>query len=575
MARSLGDGFCRDCCWRFKGRLVALAMAGALAANWGWQTLRDRTIDLAQAESLATSLARAAEYQIDGSVRSIATFLDEAADRIDPAHWPDGALEDWFSARLAGFPEIRNIVLTDADGHTVGTIRRPGQMLPGWSEDLSDREYFANSAKQFPAETLYIPQPVVSRFSIQASIPISRAIAGPDGGFAGLVIAGVDPESFRRKLDSVLIEDEGAAGLFRTDGIILARSPNHAQFLGRSIAASPLFTEFLPGAPSGIARLVAMADGNDKIVSYRTLANYPLVVTVGITTRTALARWSRQMRQEAIVLGLAVATLFGLAWAYDLRAEASRRLNEELQRQKDLLERQVEERTAHLAATNAELEQFAYIASHDLQEPLRTITGFLQLLSRRYHGKLDGEGEEFIAFAVNGAKRMSLLINDLLAFSRVGRNEEAAEACDCAALAHGALEGLAQAMAECGAQVEVAPLPKARCRPAQVQSLFQNLIGNAIKYRAPDRTPQVEVWAEPDKDGMVRFAVSDNGIGIDPQYHERVFGIFQRLHARDRYEGTGIGLALCRKIVERHGGRIWLTSEPDKGTTMWFTLPAA
>lgn len=561
--------------WPFKGRIVALVLGTALVANWGWQTLRDREIDLSQAEIMVTSLARVAEYQIDGSVRSIAALLDEAADRIDPARWPDRELEDWFSARLSGFPEVRNLVLVDAQGRTAGVIARRGEPLPEWSDDVSDREYFTASRQQFPVRTLYFPAPVTSRFSGQPSIPITRSIIGSGGRFAGLVVAGVDPEAFHQKIASVLVEDEGAAAVFRTDGTFLARAPYHDRYLGRSIAQSPLFTDFFTKSPNGVAHLISVADGNDKIVAYRTLPNYPLLVTVGMTKRTALARWHSQMQEEAAVLGLAIAALFGLAWLYDQRAETSRHLTEELQAQRDLLERQVEERTAHLATTNAELEQFAYIASHDLQEPLRTITGFLQLLARRYHGQLDAEADEFINFAVNGAKRMSMLINDLLAFSRVGRSEEPPEPCDCSALAHAALEGLAQAMAECGANVDIAPLPRVLCRPAQVQSLFQNLIGNAIKYRASDRVPEVRVWAESDHDHMVRIAVADNGIGIDPLYHDRVFGIFQRLHAREKYEGTGIGLALCRKIVERHGGRIWLESEMGKGTTLWFTLPAA
>jgi light-regulated signal transduction histidine kinase (bacteriophytochrome) len=203
------------------------------------------------------------------------------------------------------------------------------------------------------------------------------------------------------------------------------------------------------------------------------------------------------------------------------------------------------------------------------------VSSFLQLLERRYGGQLDGDARDYIAFAVGGAKRMSVLINDLLAFSRVGRQDGAPELCDTQGLARAALNALASAVAENNADVGIDPLPAVWGKPSQLQSLFQNLIGNAVKYHAPDRPPVVRVSAETQPDGMARFSVADNGIGIEAQYHERIFGIFQRLHPVDRYAGTGIGLALCRKIVERHGGTIWLDSQPGAGTTIQFTLKAA
>jgi signal transduction histidine kinase len=570
--RMLADVAQRGCLWRFKGRISALALVLVLISNWGWQTLRDRDIEIAAAETRVSDMARAAEYQVDGSVRSIAALMEEAADRIDPARWPDMALQQWFSARLVGFPEIRNIILTDARGRVVGAIVRPGQVLPGWSEDLSDREYFINSVKQFPVRRFYVPKPVVSRFSHQASIPLVQSIVGRHGEFAGMVVAGVDPAVFRDQMNAVLIEPEGGASLIRSDGTFLGRMPNHDQFLGQSVASSPLFREYIARAPNGVAHFVSVADGNEKIVAFRTLPNYPLVVTVGITRRTALARWHAQAIAEASVLLVVLSSL--LAWLYDLRAVATQRLTEELAANRDLLEQQVADRTAHLAASNAELEQFAYVASHDLQEPLRTISGFLQLLARRYHGQLDAEADEFIDFAVGGAKRMGTLINDLLAFSRVGRNDIPDEPCHSEALAQAAATSLGSAVAECGATITIGPLPKVWCRPAELQSVFLNLMGNAVKYRDEARPPVVAVSAMAEG-GMVRFAVADNGIGIDAEYHDRIFGLFQRLHPRDRFEGTGIGLALCRKIVDRHGGRIWLESVPGQGTTMMFTLRAA
>jgi signal transduction histidine kinase len=232
--------------------------------------------------------------------------------------------------------------------------------------------------------------------------------------------------------------------------------------------------------------------------------------------------------------------------------------------------RQGEEREADLARSNAELEQFAYVASHDLQEPLRKVASFCQMLERRYKGQLDERADTYIAFAVDGAKRMQDLINDLLAFSRVGRTTERFESVDLDTVLDLALRNLASAIESSGTEIRRSPLPTLAGDRSLLVALFQNLIGNAIKFRGED-PPIVEVNATA-LEGRWEFTVSDNGIGIPEDYRDRVFVIFQRLHGRDEYAGTGIGLALCRKIVEFHGGRIDVDTPEGTGTTIRFTL---
>jgi PAS domain S-box-containing protein len=227
---------------------------------------------------------------------------------------------------------------------------------------------------------------------------------------------------------------------------------------------------------------------------------------------------------------------------------------------------------ADLARSNAELEQFAYVASHDLQEPLRMVASYTQLLARRYQGKLGTDADEFIGFAVDGARRMQDLINDLLTYSRVGTRALELQAIDTGQLVDQVVTDLSAAVAETQASVTRDSLPPVRGDATQVRQLFQNLIANAIKFHRPHEAPHVHVAATPEH-GAVTFRVSDNGIGIEPQYLDRIFVLFQRLHNRADYPGTGIGLALCKKIVERHGGTICVEPTPARGTTFRFTLP--
>jgi signal transduction histidine kinase len=228
-----------------------------------------------------------------------------------------------------------------------------------------------------------------------------------------------------------------------------------------------------------------------------------------------------------------------------------------------------------LKRSNAELEQFAYVASHDLQEPLRKVASFCQLLQQRYGGQLDARADQYIGFAVDGARRMQDLINDLLSFSRVGRLETPHVEVDTAALVVRVRADLGKAIEDSGAEILADSLPTVKGDPTLLRVVFQNLIANAIKFRGED-PPVVHVTAERE-DGFWKFRCADTGIGIDPEYAERIFVIFQRLHPRTVFEGTGIGLAMCRKIVEYHGGRMWLDTETGSdggGSIFYFTLPA-
>jgi len=248
------------------------------------------------------------------------------------------------------------------------------------------------------------------------------------------------------------------------------------------------------------------------------------------------------------------------------RAErALAQLNEEL-------EHRIRDRTEALRRSNEELERFAYVASHDLQEPLRMVGSYVQLIAKRYKGKLDANADEFIGYALDGAVRMQRLIEDLLVYSRVGTRAEPFAPTDVTAVLDRALASLKLSIEETGATVTRNALPTVSADPGQLEHLFLNLVSNALKFRG-STPPDIRIaGVRHEREWLL--SVRDNGIGIDPQYFERIFIIFQRLHGKDQYPGTGLGLAICKKIVERHGGRIWVESAPEQGSTFYFTLPA-
>jgi signal transduction histidine kinase len=295
---------------------------------------------------------------------------------------------------------------------------------------------------------------------------------------------------------------------------------------------------------------------------------------------SALAEETRMVRSGAIEHEVTVRgppEIVGLGQDVELMR---RRLVEQLARVEDArdgleeAQQRLEAQAAELQRSNRDLEQFAYVASHDLQEPLRKVASFCQLLERRYAGQLDERADQYIAFAVDGAKRMQQLINDLLAFSRIGRRTGGRTEVSLESCYRAALQNLAASLEETGASVTADPLPVVWGEKALLTALLQNLLSNALKFRSDDPV-RVTLTVDTEGDDYV-FRCSDNGIGIEPRYAERIFVIFQRLHGKEQYSGTGIGLALCKKIVEWHGGQIWLDAErtgPGRGTSFAWTLP--
>jgi len=298
-----------------------------------------------------------------------------------------------------------------------------------------------------------------------------------------------------------------------------------------------------------------------------------------LVLRTAVLEASSRQTQIVLVVGDSLGLLFLAAAGLVIYGEMRQRgrAEEEIRKLNEGLERKVAERTAELAEraldlerSNRDLQQFAYVASHDLQEPLRTVASFTQLLAKRYGDKLDDKAREFIGFAVDGSKRMQTLINDLLSFSRVGTQGKALGAVNSDAALDAVLKGLKRSIEESGAVITRDRLPTVLADEVQLTQLLQNLVANAIKFQGAG-VPRIHIGAE--RNGSEwKISVRDNGIGISPEHHERIFVILQRLHSKKQYPGTGIGLAVCKKIAERHGGRIWVEATAGGGSTFRFTV---
>jgi signal transduction histidine kinase len=355
----------------------------------------------------------------------------------------------------------------------------------------------------------------------------------------------------------------GAAFVFLSTGLIAASGADYSLLkliLGPSVRAL-LLRYFLL-----VILIVALTDG----VFYNILPQFKLKITIselqGLSALIYVIAASAVVFQLSHIIGDAL-----------YRSETARKqaedLNELLAREisnRERAEDELKQQAIELARSNAELEQYAYVASHDLQEPLRMITSFTQLLEKRYKGRLDNDADEFIGYIIDGATRMQRMINGILAYSRAGLSVKPFELTDCEAVINQVLDNLKIAIKESGAMVTHDLLPSVMADSSQMITLFQNMLSNAIKFRI--ETPRIHVSAKQKRDEWI-FSVQDNGIGISPEFMDRIFVLFYRLHSRDAYPGSGIGLATCKKIVERHGGRIWVESKLGKGSTFYFTIP--
>lgn len=462
-------------------------------------------------------------------------------------------LTDFLTRLQARLAMTNGLRITDGQG---AVIAGSGGVPAGINN--SDRDYFIK-LRDNPQTELAISQPLLARIDKNWVLVFARRLVPIDGVFSGIVYASVPIEWFVQKFINLEVGPHGAVvlrGDASRDFDLLARYPA-AGFVGQTKVSETFRATITANPAHGTYQAYAGADNILRTFSYQAVSGFPLITLVGLAPQDYLGPWWVEASKLA-ALALLFTLLTGLSGLWLLRAWSA------LQRQTD-----------ELARSNADLEQFAYIASHDLQTPLRNIVSFTQLLSRRYGNRLDGDADEFIGYIVDGAKRMSQMITDLFEYARISTVQQEIQSVDLGGVVKGVLAHLAPLIREAEAEIAVGDLPKVLAGDVQMTSLFQNLIENAIHYRNLEGQLKIDILAAPDAKGFWRLSVRDNGIGIAPEYHSKVFIIFQRLYPLEYPSGTGIGLAICRRIVERLGGRIWIKSESGQGSTFLFTLPAA
>lgn len=504
------------------------------------------------------------------------------------------ACEKIFTDLIDIYPSYENLLLVDRNGSIICsgrplTITRIPTNTEWFTKSVVDGSFYFGS---------YRLGLVTGATEFSLSYPVEA-----EGSVKGVLSATFNLSWFRSIAAGSQLPEGTTLTVLDSSGKIMAMYPDAGDWIGRSVGRSRA-VEMMQSSNDGMFRAVGL-DGEKRLFGFTTMTGQGtnLRLMVGIPEKLAMepvkkvffyigvwivfstivliTAWVAgslfalnkinrlaNVTKELSAGDLTVRTgirygrgeLGQLAKAFDSMAEALQERDRELA-----------ERTSELERSNEELEQFAYIASHDLQEPLRMISSYTQLLAKRYKDKLDEDATEFINYAVDGANRMQVLINDLLSYSRVGTKGDEFSHVDLNGVLEAVKANLKGVIEESGAVIKYSKLPTVRADKSQMTQLFQNLIGNAIKFRREGVKAEIEISAK--KEGnLFRFVVKDNGIGIDKKYLDRIFVIFQRLHTKEEFPGTGIGLAICKKIVERHGGEISVESAEGKGSDFIFTL---
>ncbi|TXT35793.1 MAG: Signal transduction histidine kinase [Comamonadaceae bacterium] len=542
-------------------------------------------------------VAQSIHGEIDRIDMALLAVQDEYARLRAAGRMDQPGLKSFLKHQQERLPMIDSLRIADARGNVVVG----GDEASTSGITIADRDYFLVLKKNHSnvaSSGLVISPPVLGRISGKWVLIFARSLSRADGGFDGIIYAPVTIEWFNQKFVELEVGPRGAVvlrGNASRDFDLLARYPQ-AGFVGQT-KVSPQFTALITAHPkSGTYEAKAGADNIRRIFSYQAVGNYPLITLVGLSTEDTLAQWWPEVvKLSALAAVFTLLTALG-GWlvvrAWNARAQAYENmhvLNEELVRDNSArrqaeaeitrlnaeLEQRVRERTVELENANKGLEAFSYSVSHDLRAPLRAIDGFSRMLEEDYQDKLDTEGLRLLNVVRTNTERMGVLIDDVLEFSRMGRRDmQASDSVDMNRLVGEITEELQSAAAGPALRFEIAELPLAQGDSAMIRQVLVNLLSNAVKFTRMQPQAIIVVGGQAQA-GENLYFVKDNGVGFDMQYVEKLFGVFSRLHATDEFEGTGIGLAIVKRIIERHGGRVWAQGNVGEGATFYFTLPHA
>lgn len=576
--------------------LLAILPSAGLALWHGYTGLMER-----KEEARSKSLALAAEIadDQDNLVSETKRFLMTLAATAEVKNHDAAGCTQMFRALNKQFDELYvNIFAVDPDGQAFAQSLTTGPL-----NNYKDREWFQEALHKKVFSTSDF---VFGRAVKKPVMAMTYPVLGPDGQVTMVLVVGINLDRMGRQLGAAQLPPRSMVTVLDRDGVVLAHMPEKPELIGSNLAHFDFVKKML-GEKEGLAETDSI-DGIPMLVGFTKLfKDVPTSPTlyVAIPRETAYAHAQTTLYVQLFwlmvvaLLGILAAWFEGgrsLAKPVEVLSGAARALGQgqagaritqrfaiaELKQLADSFndmadsleeqQRALAQKSEELERSNKDLEHFAYIASHDLQEPLRKISSFADLLSRRYASSLDDTAKAYLAFLVDGAKRMSILINHLLAYSRLNTATEKFANVDCNSIVQNVLESLQLTLKEKSATITFEILPTVTGDSVQLSQLFQNLIANALKFCS--QSPIITITTR-ESAGFWEFSVRDNGLGIADDHSERIFRMFQRLHSANEYPGSGIGLAMCKRIVERHGGRIWLESQVGQGSTFYFTLPKA
>ncbi len=538
--------------------ILTLIVPGLIGAGL-WH---DRTLRLHEAEARAGNLDLILERYLFEAIHGADVSLAMAANEFQREGANHAAFTRYLETQQQLLPDVTSLRATDERG----IIRYGAGVIGAPTVDVSDRDYFLRSRE---GGGLVIGQPVLARLSRQWVMPLARPLIGADGAFGGAVYVNIALKQILDTFTSLDLGKNGVADLFDGNRKIVVRYPEPegvGSTVGRTIGTTAFLMAWQQDQTAATVRSVSAVDGIPRTFAYRRISGYPLYVLVGLADDDVLAPWRREVEIGALMAALFVLVTTGAA--FQIHRHWHQQVTAAIQYTAQLAQSEGE-----LKRSNTELEQFAYVVSHDLRQPLRMINSYLGLIRRRLPEVTGGEIGGFFDFAQDGAQRMDRMILDILDYSRIGRGEPVFAPVALSDVAAEAMLNLAAAIQEADAAITIAPdLPVLPGDRALLTRLLQNLLANALAYRSPDRRAAISLTAV-EEASFWRIGIADNGIGIAFEDLDRVFGMFQRAANANGPAGTGIGLAVCKKIAQHHKGRIWAESTPGTGTTFWFRLP--